>query len=84
MFYNIGHDSNCPVRGIRVSQEHKDKISYSNKGKLKSDEYKKNITDGKTGIKFSIKHCKIYLNLYKVTNLQYWIKLFVLLKIKLL
>lgn len=44
------------VVGIEMTQEHKDKISKSNKGKKRTDETKKKISISKKGISFSDKH----------------------------
>lgn len=61
MFYNIGYDSHCPTRGLAMSQEHKDKISHANKGKLKptrSKEHRENISKSILGKLKSNEHKK--------------------------
>jgi hypothetical protein len=46
------------VVGIKMTQEQKDKISNSNKGKTRSIETRLNISKGRTGIIFSDNHRK--------------------------
>jgi hypothetical protein len=44
------------VVGVSWTEEHKRKISESNKGKVRTDETKKKISDGRKGIVFSESH----------------------------
>jgi len=52
--YILGHNN----RGIQFTQEHKDKISESEEGKIVSKEIRKKISQATIGIKKSIKHRK--------------------------
>ena len=43
--------------GYSLTQETKDKISLSNKNRVRTDEQKENISKGRTGLKLSKHHC---------------------------